>query len=78
MGDIKVHQHTNFEPYISRNGDIIGADMHTCLPLSNQSLLHFISIFYLNKGENIFPGIYRLILHPYLPSKSCNFLFKCL
>ena len=50
------------------------ANMHVCLPLPNQLPLHFIYLyFYLNKGEQIFPDVFILILHPYLPSKSMQY-----
>ena len=70
----QAHQHANFEPNLFRNGAIISADVHTCLPVSNQSLLHgnmsIFSMFLPKWGWTNFPGVYRLIIHPYLPSKS--------
>ena len=46
--NMPVHQCANFELNLSRNSSVISADMHACLPLSNQSVfLLYIPIFLL-------------------------------
>ena len=59
MEEMKMSQWTKFLPILLRNGTVIGTDMHTCLPLPNQSIFKILFTlyfnmslyFYLNKGE---------------------------